>query len=248
MKSLSIKTQLIIFLSIFAGYISIIHKDIAFLSTTLIAVISAVFLDSFITYLKTEHFAITDSSVISGLIIGYVISSGEPWWKFLFASIFAIGSKHLIRIKNKQLFNPAAFGVFLSTLLLGASTQWKGTYLWYIIVLVGFYFVYKIKKIEIIIGYAIIFFLFFGTQAVLQKVPFVNIFGYLSYFYIFVMLIEPKTTPIKATAKFIFGSGVAALIFILTEAGLKYDVELLSLLIMNGTVPLLNKLPYRQGG
>ena len=244
----SVKTQLILYLGCFGLFLAIKDKDISFLCTVLVAVISALVIESLILYLKTKTFQITESAVITGLIIGFVLSSDEVWWKFVFASALAIFSKHLIRFHKKHIFNPAAFGIFLSIILLGASTQWRGTYLWYIVVPFGIYFVYKLKKTGVLIGYALISLLLFGTQAMLQKVSFWNIFGYFSYFYIFVMVIEPKTTPLKAMGKYLFGAGTAALIFILTEAGVKFDVELFSLLAMNVTVPLLNKLSSRQGG
>ncbi|MEI6832214.1 MAG: RnfABCDGE type electron transport complex subunit D [Candidatus Omnitrophota bacterium] len=244
----SIKTQLIFYLICFALFLAIKDKDISFLFTVFMAVISALAIESFILYLKNKAFQITESSVITGLIIGFVFSGDEVWWKFVFASALAIFSKHLIRFQKKHIFNPAAFGIFLSTILLGASTQWKGTYLWYIVVPFGIYFIYKLKKTGVLIGYALISLLLFGSQAIFQKVSFWNIFGYLSYFYIFVMVIEPQTTPLKTMGKYLFGAGTAALIFILTETGVKFDVELFSLLAMNITVSLLNKLSSKQGG
>ena len=61
------------------------------------------------------------------------------------------------------------------------------------------------------------------------------------------MVIEPKTGPAKVAGKYFFGAGIAALIFILTETGVKFDAELFSLLAMNAVVPLLNKLPLKKG-
>ena len=241
----SVKTQLILYLLFFAVFLAVKDKDFIFLFTTLIAVVSALTIEGIVLYLKIKAFRITESAIITGLIIGYVLSSDEVWWKFVFTPALAIFSKYLIRFQKKHIFNPAAFGIFLSTILLGASTQWRGTYLWYIVVPFGIYFIYKLKKTGVLIGYTLISLLLFGTQAMLQKVSFWNIFGYFSYFYIFVMVIEPKTTPLKTMGKYLFGAGTAALIFILTGAGVKFDVELFSLLAMNVTVPLLNKLPIK---
>jgi len=243
----SIKTQLILYLICLAIFLSFKDKDSAFIITTAIAVISALTTESLILYLKTKIFQITESSIITGLIVGYVLSSDEAWFRFVLASSLAILSKYLIRFQKKHIFNPAAFGIFLTLIIFGASTQWKGTYVWYILLPFGLYFIYKTRKIEIIIGYAVISLALFGTQAVLEKVSLWHIFGYLSYFYIFVMVIEPKTTPIKPIGKYLFGAGVAGLIFILTGLGVKFDVELFSLLIMNITVPILNKIPYKKG-
>ena len=244
----SIKTQLIIYLFCLAFFLIIKDRDFAFLKVISVALISTVALEAVIFYLKNRTLQISESSIITGLIIGYVLAGEVAWWKVVLASLMAVLSKYLLRVKNKHIFNPAAFGIFLTIILFSASTGWKGTYLWYILVPFGLYFAYRIKKIELIIGYAIIFLVLFGAQAISQKVLFWNIFGYFSYFYIFVMVIEPKTTPVKIIGKYIFGAGTAALIFILTELGIKFDVELFSLLVMNATVPPLNKLLPRKGG
>jgi Na+-translocating ferredoxin:NAD+ oxidoreductase RnfD subunit len=224
-----------------------VEKDLIFLLATLTAVIAAIIAESAILYLKEKKFIVTDSSVISGLIVGYVLYSSQPLWVLALASVFAIGSKYLIRFHKKHIFNPAAFGIFLTTIVLGASTQWKGTYVWYIIVPFGPYFINKIKKMELLLGYLVTTFLLFGIQALKQKVPLINIFGYLSYFYIFIMAIEPKTTPVFRFAKFIFGIGLAVIIFILSNIGARFDVELFSLLVLNIFVPLLNKIPAKKG-
>jgi Na+-translocating ferredoxin:NAD+ oxidoreductase RnfD subunit len=144
------------------------------------------------------------------------------------------------------LFNPAAFGIFLVTVLLGVQTQWKGTYSWHIIVPFGLYFIYRIRRLELLLGYFLASLLLFGIQATQQKVPLSNIFGYLSYFYIFIMMIEPKTTPFKLPGEIIFGICVAVLIFIFTQIGVRFDVELCALLIVNPFVHFLNKIPQRR--
>jgi Na+-translocating ferredoxin:NAD+ oxidoreductase RnfD subunit len=242
----SIKAQLIIFLAGFAIFLSAKDKDVVFLAGLGIAVLSAVSIESVIFYLKSKKFSISESSVISGLIIGYVLSSDSPWWAIISACLLAVISKHFIRFRQRHLFNPAAFGIFLVTVLLGVQTQWKGTYSWHIIVPFGLYFIYRIRRLELLLGYFLASLLLFGIQATQQKVPLSNIFGYLSYFYIFIMMIEPKTTPFKLPGEIIFGICVAVLIFIFTQIGVRFDVELCALLIVNPFVHFLNKIPQRR--
>lgn len=238
----SVKTQLIIFLITFALFIALKDRGPAFLLSCSIALFSAAAIDAIAGYYKNRKILISESSIISGLIIGFVLSADEPWWKFVAAAGLAILSKHLIRFKDRHIFNPAAFGIFLSTIFLSAQTQWKGTYLWYILVPFGLYFAQKIRKTGIIIAYLLSSFILFGSQTLLHKAPLWNVFGYLSYFYIFVMAIEPKTTPFVGRAKLIFGALLAALVFVLTQTGAHFDVELAGLLAMNAAVPMLNKI------
>jgi Na+-translocating ferredoxin:NAD+ oxidoreductase RnfD subunit len=242
MKIDSIKTQAILFLSAFAIFLSVKDRDAVFLFTTFIAVVFAALCESVFIFLKGKKPALTESSILSGLIIGFVIFRSQPWWIFALAAILAITSKYVLRFNNKHIFNPAAFGIFTAIILLRAQTQWQGTYDWYILAPAGLYAIIRIRKSELFFGYGVVTFILFGAQAVMQKVPVLNIFGYLSYFYIFVMIIEPRTTPVKPRAKWLFGASLAALIFVLTGTGVKFDVELASLLIMNMCVPLLNKL------
>ncbi|MCM8797561.1 MAG: RnfABCDGE type electron transport complex subunit D [Candidatus Omnitrophica bacterium] len=242
----SIKTQLIIYLLVVALALAVRGRDFSFLVALAIAVFAATLIETLILYVRTKSFKIASSPIITGMIIGYVLSGDTAWWKLTLTALVAIFSKYLFVFKKKHIFNPAAFGIFLSTLMLGTSTQWKGTYMWYVWVPCGLYFVQRINKMEIIIGYTIVSLALFGIQAVLQKVSLLNILGYFSYFYIFIMVIEPKTTPSKPIAKYIFGAGTAALIFAFTESGVRFDAELFSLLLANIMVPLLNK--KRQGG
>lgn len=236
----SIKVQLSVFLILFAIYLSFIDKDKIFLAGLCISLIAAVITDSFITYLKTKKIIVTESSIVSGLIVGYVIASDQYWWIISLGSIFAIISKHFIRFKTRHIFNPAGFGILLTILIFNASTQWKGTYIWYIVIPAGIYFIWKIKKLELVASYFIASFILFGAQAAILHTAFSNISGYFSYFFIFIMMIEPMTTPIYKRGKIIFGAGVAIMIFLLYQAKLTIDTELLALLCLNLTVPFLN--------
>ena len=118
----SIKVQLSIFLILFALYVSFTGKDALFLLSLGISLIAAIAADSIIVYLKTKKIIITESSVVSGLIIGYVLSSNQAWWMIAFASILAISSKHLIRFKARHIFNPAGFGILTAVFLFSSST------------------------------------------------------------------------------------------------------------------------------
>jgi len=242
----SAKTQLVIFLIAFALYLSIKDRNFTFLSFIFVASCAAFIFDGVFSYFKNRHFAFSDSAIITGLIIGYVISPDEGYLKLVFASFIAILSKYSIRYNNKHIFNPAALGIIFTIIVFGAYTSWRGTYIWYILVPFGLYFAYRYKKIEIILGYFAVSLFLFVMQAVLQGNALVNILGYFSYFFIFIMMIEPKTSPVSLKGKYIFGALIAVLIFVFTKISLRIDVELLSLLLVNTAVYFLNKIPQRK--
>lgn len=242
----SIKTQLILFLIVFSVYLGIINHDISFFQAVSFSVFFAVLYELCFYVLKRRNPVILESAVITGLIIALVLGGGQNWRYYIVVPFLAITSKHVIRIKNCHIFNPAAFGLLLATILLPIRLQWLGTYQWYILLPFGLYFIYKIRKLELLISYLAVLLIVWGGQVLSQGGNPMIVFGFLSYFFVFVMLIEPKTTPITKFGKIGFGAVAGLFVLVLTQAGLTIDVELGSLLIANTCVPLLNKLKYRK--
>jgi len=242
----SLKTQLIIFLLAFAVYLAIKDADQRFALSLIAATAAALLSEGLVLLLKTKKFLFAESAVVTGMITAFLIDSGEPPYKIAGAAALAIASKHLLRFKGRHIFNPAAFGILAVVLVLHVSTQWKGTYLWYILVPAGLYFSWRIRKLGLLAGYFSLALALFGIQALVQKAPLADIFGYLSYFFIFIMLVEPKTTPVKNLGKIIFGAGAAILIFILTQINARFDVELAALLTFNAFTPSLNRLELKR--
>jgi Na+-translocating ferredoxin:NAD+ oxidoreductase RnfD subunit len=239
----SIKVQINLLLAAFAVFLYLKEPSLAFLAGFFWAILFSVLIEGAFLFYKTKKLQITDSALTSGMIIGYVLSAESAWWMFLAVAAFTVGLKRILRFRGKNLLNPAALGIFLAALLLKGTTEWKGAYEWYLLVPAGFYIVYKIKKMEIVWGYFAMSLLFFIPQALAQGTSLLNIPGYFNYFFIFIMLIEPKTTPPTRWPKVVFGAGVAVLVFILTEWGFRYEPELFALLIVNALVPFLNKIP-----
>lgn len=239
----SIKIQLNLFLATFALFLFLREPAFSIVAGLFFAVLFSVLTEGVILYVKTKKIQITASAITSGLILGLVFSSESPWWMFLTLAILTIGLKHLVRFHGKNLFNPATLGIFLVVLLLKGYTEWKGAYVWYVLVPAGLYLVYKIKKMELALGYFLTSLLLFIPQALKQGTPILEIFGYFNYFFIFIMMIEPKTTPAQRWPKFLFGAGVALLVFLLTEWSFRYEPELFALLILNALTPWLNKIP-----
>lgn len=239
----SIKVQLNLFLAAFAIFLYVKNPHLSVVFSLFQTVLFAVLMEGAILFRKDKKCHVTASAITSGLILGLVLSPESPWWILLAAAAAAIGLKYVVRFHGKNLLNPAALGVFLAVLPFKGNTAWQGTYLWYILVPAGLYFVSKIRKIGIVAGYFGMSLLLFVPQALSQGTSLWNIPGYFNYFFIFIMLIEPKTTPAARIPKIAFGAGVAILVFLLTEWGYPYEPEISALLVLNACVPLLNKLP-----
>jgi len=245
MKITSAKTQLLSMLSVGACVIAAAGRDPRFLGAVIVSVVTAAAIDAAAGWIKTKRFVLPESACISGLIIGYVLASDQPRWMFGAAAATAIASKHLIRARGRHILNPAAFGVCAVILLCHAATQWRVTYEWAIMAPAGLYLAWRIRKLRVLVGYLLVTGCLFGFQAVSQRMPLVSVFGFMSYFFIGIMLIEPKTSPARPWAQYVFGAGAGILIFVFTQGGIRFDAELLSLLLMNAAVPLLNLIKVK---
>lgn len=232
-KSISIKSKLILFFSSFLLLISFLEKDGNLLIKGTIAVAAAIFAESLCLFIKNKSFKPTQSSWITGLIIGFVIASSQEWWVFLLAGFLAIILKHLIRFKGKHIFNPAALGIFLVVAIFNKATQWHGAYWWAVIIPLGLYFAWKIKKIPLVSVYFITYVLLSFVQWRWAGQSFWNQIYYANYFFIFVMLVEPKTSPSDFKKSIFFGIAVSVFSFILYWIKAPFEADLAALLMVN---------------
>ncbi len=57
------------------------------------------------------------SAVVTGLIVGLLLTPGRPWYVAVAAAALAIGSKHVVRWRGRNVFNPAGLGMAAAVLL-----------------------------------------------------------------------------------------------------------------------------------
>ena len=82
-----------------------------------IALITCITVDLTINYYKKKKLILPDSSIITAFFIATTLSIGQPWYIPIIAGTTAILSKHIIKIKNRHIFNPAVFGLAVVMLL-----------------------------------------------------------------------------------------------------------------------------------
>ena len=211
-----------------------------------VAVLTASLLDLLINYVRFKKVLLPKTGIISGLFIGTVLDVNQVWYIPIVAAVLAILSKNIIRIKGRNIFNPASFGMVLTSLTFGVSLGWwAATFLPWILVM-GILILYKIRgyqTITFLIFYYIFSILpafssglaeaFFGTQVYGLINPFVLFFS-------FFMLTEPKTAPFGKKSKYVYGFLVAFFNYILIQFFPALS-PILPLLVANVFVPILNQ-------
>ena len=102
--------------------------DLAF-STLLILAVGWITNTAFVK--GFDAIANVESVYITGLILALLITPVAPTnyagvGFLIFASAWAMASKFIFALEKKHLFNPAAFGVALSALVIGQAASWWG--------------------------------------------------------------------------------------------------------------------------
>ena len=227
----------------------------------LIAAITTTTLDFAVSYFryKTRGMRVSDansltthefpqSALISGLFIGGLLTQGLQWYIYVLAGITAIISKHLIRIKQKNVFNPANFGVLLVSVVFGVSHTWWISSPLILVLIFGIFMVWRLKRLDLALSFLICYYLINSIIELAGGSGFNEIFytilnGGVIYFFSMFMLIEPKTNPAQRKQRVAYGALVAVL-FILFHFFIPQHDIVLALAIGNVFVPVLNKLKF----
>jgi glycine betaine catabolism B len=165
-----------------------------------------------------------ESVYITALILALIIQPPVSLWDpaflqmALWASVFAIASKYIVAIRKKHIFNPAAFGVAVTAFALGLSASWwVGTVAMLPAVLIGGLLVTrKILRSDLVFS-----FLAVGVVAILAS----HFSGFGAaphflwriiadtplFFFAFIMLTEPLTTPPTSARRMWYGTLVGFL-------------------------------------
>ncbi len=180
------------------------------------------------------------TALILALIITPVTASDHTGVGLLiFASVWAMASKYLFAIGKRHLFNPAAFAVALSALLINQpATWWVGgnVALLPFVLVGGLLLVRKIQRFDLVLS--------FGAVALAATVltatsgnyltPVVQTVLHSSFLFLaFVMLTEPLTTPPTMALRICYGALVGLLFAPNVHIGTFYLTPELALLVGN---------------
>ena len=219
------------------GIIQIGYKSVCL--QIILAILSSLALDFFIHYRKTKKSIFPSSAFITGLIIALVLSPQTKWYICVFASIIAIFSKHIIRYKKNHIFNPANLGLLSVMLVFPVYPSWWGQSFCPLIIIMGLFISFKMKRLGLPLIFIFSFVILnglFNRMSLLDSLSLVNIF------FVFIMLIEPKTSPVYKKGITIYAVIVALFSAIFFKWFPQYDSSILALVIANIFNPILNKL------
>ena len=235
-SSLSVKFYIYVFLIILALASVFMLQKLDLILQLVFATLAAALIDLSINFIKLRKLVLPSSAVISGLFIGIILPASSLI-VLASAALLAIISKHAIRFHKRHIFNPAAFGIVISSAVFGIVPIWwvSATLL---VIPLGLFIVYKIKKWLLAFSFIASYYII----AAVQNVSNISAISYLTLaFFAFFMLIEPLTSAYTKKAMAVQGLLVSILVIVFSNFIYGADIFLLPLLASNIFVPLLNK-------
>ena len=190
------------------------------------------------------------SPLITSLSLTLLLRTDEPAIAAL-AAVIAIGSKFLIRFRNKHVFNPA--NVALVTLMLASDHAWISSGQWgsaaigaFSLACLGFLVLTRAKRAETTVAFLVIYAgLLYGRALWLGDplaIPLHQLQNGALLIFAFFMISDPKTTPDTAWGRVLFAAFVAILAFTIQFVYYEPNGPILALIALAPSVPLIDFL------
>jgi Na+-transporting NADH:ubiquinone oxidoreductase subunit NqrB len=170
-------------------------------------------------YLK-HPFKMPYSGLITGLIIGSVAPINASILLVVIASLIAAVSKFFIQYRSTNIFNPASLGLLMALPLFGIDSEWwaAGGYNLHGIAIslapILIMLAYEARRMPAALSFVAASLLLAAAAAGLQALSLYGVSALafsVNYYFAFVMLIEPKTSPHGTYAQLAYGSALAML-------------------------------------
>ena len=228
-------------------------RALPFFIFPILTTLVTIFFDIVCIKLKKEPVRFPSSSLVTGLILGLVLQPFEHPLLVVLAPLAAVLSKQLLRIKGKHIVNPAAFGIVTMNILFGTSIAWWAASSHYLVIWIaaigGGYILWRLRRLWLSISFFVaytLYLIFIGkTNSLFNLVVDGTVF-----FFAFIMLPEPMTSPNRNVWRFLWGPMVVGFMFLFQLAKVPVgDAFLVPLLLANliwwgvrsGIVSLPNK-------
>ncbi len=221
-----------------------------------VSVLAAVVIELVIMALLRRKPKFPDGAIITGLIVGLVLSSMNPWYWTAATSAIAVISKHTLKVKRFPMFNPAAFGLLAAIFLFSGVQDWwgglSGLPAWCIaiVLIAGIRMTKKVNKSPQVLSFLGFYFILLlildikhiGVLSGLYRMPMINSVLFFAFF----MLTDPPTSQAKVKNQVFFGfvTAVVSVAAYLYTGGL--DFLLIGLLTANAWSASLHMLKSKK--
>jgi len=190
--------------------------------------LSFLFVSGWVTTYILHKLGLADRSrpehrLITSLILFLLFEPLLPWWVFILLGVTTELFQRILRVTGGPLFNPAALSTFVFSFF-GFFPSWWGTNFSprlplipegisiavFITIPLALYVVYKYKRLRISLATGLTFAIIF--LLLLRESPLFIILDGTLIFFLLIMAVEPKTSPVLPKEQIFFGMIVGGLI------------------------------------
>jgi len=196
-----------------------------------VAIVVATITDMTLKYMKTRQFKLSKTGIITGLFVGSILAEGTSLELVVLAALLAELLKHLIRYQGRNIFNPALLSLFVMSLAFKADMSWWAaaslivpgmTIGIPVIVILGLFISWRYKRFSLTLPALAVYFAIAIMLAGISTLNTDTILGIVLnntlYYFIFLMLVEPKSSPVYQKSRVIYGITAAVLLNVIPLA------------------------------
>jgi Na+-translocating ferredoxin:NAD+ oxidoreductase RnfD subunit len=195
------------------------------LKTLLAAMVTAGALDVVILRVRRKRWIFPDGALITGMIVGMILTPVTPLWTTVATSAIAIASKYILRTHTANVFNPAALALLISFLAFDTGQDWWGALAEanprsasLVLIVAGGFVLSKLHKLPVALSFLGAYYLlstaasFLGDTsnlAELYRAPDIQA----ALFFAFFMVSDPPTCPPGTRDQLVYGCIVGVVAF-----------------------------------
>jgi Na+-transporting NADH:ubiquinone oxidoreductase subunit NqrB len=203
------------------------------------------------SYFTAKRYSSFKSALITSLGLCLLLKTGSLETAIL-ASVIAIASKFIIKIKNKHIFNPANIGIIAAILLTDdawvSPGQWgSSVLLWFVVGAAGLMMILKVGRIDTSITFLLVFggLLFCRQVIYLGWEPAVWLHKMSNgtlLLYAFFMITDPMTAPNHKYARVLWSAMLGVALFVASSFFYMQTAAIWILFAISPFIPLFDKL------
>ena len=190
------------------------------------------------------------SALITSLSLTLLLRTDSVSIAFI-AAVIAIGSKFLVRVNGKHVFNPA--NIAIVTLMFASDHAWLSSGQWgnatlvaFAFACLGFLVLTKARRAETTIAFLAAFAALLVGRALWLgdplSIPLHQLQSGALLLFAFFMISDPKTTPNAAVGRVVYGSLVAVVGYVIQFVFYEPHGPVIALILCAPVVPLIDRL------
>jgi Na+-translocating ferredoxin:NAD+ oxidoreductase RnfD subunit len=180
------------------------------------AMIAAAVVDALLMRYMDGGWRFPDGGLLTGMIVGMILSPLEPWHVAAVTSVVGVASKHIFRTRTANIFNPAALALVATFPVFGPAQDWWGAlpeitpYALVALVASGVFITDRVNKLPVLLSFLGGYFLLFTVTAFLgnparvaeiYRTPDLQAVLFFGFF----MVTDPPTSPPRQRDQIVFG-------------------------------------------